>query len=289
MAGTLAKPKLSQLKPLITLAVFLGAWFVLPPVLKNTLRNTLNEFQAPLWLGSSYVRDLQTTLNLQVRSKRALAEAVRDLSRENAYYRLELQRRRDLEAYTGRLEDLLELPSRPAYRYEVARVIRRDLSAWWQQIVIRKGRDFGIYEGAAVVFEGGVVGRVARVHPYTSEVELITSPSFRMAVHFKNDSRPITYQGRLYTNFSQPFGKISNVPPDISVTAGNASELVSSRLGGTFPAGLTVGRIHRLQPGRDGLFQAGTVSLDPRLLTLQEVAVAIPLIPAEEPFPPDSE
>ena len=58
-------------------------------------------------------------------------------------------------------------------------------------------------------------------------------------------------------------------------------KLVSTRLGGTFPPGLMIGRVNWLEPGSTGIFQAGTVALDPSLLSLREVAVLIPLYPID--------
>lgn len=273
----MAKFSPAQAKPFILLGVFLGLWFVLPVFLKNFARDTLYEFQAPLWTASSVVRDLQTTLHLRTRPRSELVEALRDLSRENALHRLE-RGHRELDAeYIRRLEHLLNLPSRPEYQYEIARVVRRDLNAWWQRLTIRKGRDYDIPVGAAVVFAGGVVGRVVEVHAFTSEVELVSSPLFRMAAQFEGDLRPVTYNGARHTQFSIPQGRVSDVPPDLQPSPGRPLTLVSSELGGVFPAGLTIGTIHELAPGRDGLFQTGPVRLDERLLTLREVSILIPL------------
>lgn len=232
-------------------------------------------------MATSTLRDLQITTNLRTESKARLVEAIRDLSRENVLLRLEREQLDEDREYIRRLENLLDLPSRPDFRYEVARVVRRDLSAWWQRITIRKGEDFDIPEGAAVIFAGGVVGRVVEVHNFTSEVELVSSPFFRMAAKFKGDRRPVTYSGRLHTQFTQPFGTVSDAPSDLTVSPSRPSILVSSELGGVFPSGLTIGEVFRLSPGRDGLFQTGPVMLDERLLTLSEVAVLIPLTPED--------
>ena len=89
------------------------------------------------------------------------------------------------------LEEILRLPSYPAYRYETARVARRDLSGWWRQFVIRKGRNYGLTVGAPVIFSGGVVGRIREVHAYTAVVDLISSPALRIAASVQGDNRPI--------------------------------------------------------------------------------------------------
>lgn len=182
-----------------------------------------------------------------------------------------------LQEEVGRLEALLELPSENGYRYEIARVARRDLTAWWQRFTIRKGRNYGIPEGAAVVYAGGVVGRVREVHAYTSVIELVSSPGFRMAASLEGESRPVTYQGLPNPPFVPPIGEAMNIPPDVRVSRAEPRRLVSSRLGGVFPEGLTIGLITAVEPGSDGYFQQGLVQLDPELSSLKEVAIVVPL------------
>ncbi|MFP4283184.1 MAG: rod shape-determining protein MreC, partial [Opitutales bacterium] len=153
---------------------------------------------------------------------------------------------------------------------------------WWQEFVIRKGRRDGVREGYAVVFAGGVVGRVKEVHTYTAVVELLTSPNFRVAAHFEGDLRPIQFQGGRNQPLSDPRGLLTNVPPDVHSPDNAPRRVVSSRLGGVFPDGLTLGYAERLELEENGLFQRGEARLDARLLSLREVAVLIPLNPPAE-------
>ncbi len=121
---------------------------------KSFARASFFEFTAPIDAAASYARDLQEYWSLRLHSKPELIEAGRDLARVNASFALAAEQNAALQAEIARLEADLRLPPRPAYRYETARVIRRDLSAWWQRLVIRKGRDFGIPVGAPVVYAG---------------------------------------------------------------------------------------------------------------------------------------
>ncbi len=210
-------------------------------------------------------------------SRKELYEAGRDMARLNSAYELSLQEMAALREELGRIEKLLALPTLPKFHYEMARVARREQSLWWQQMVIQKGKMHGIPEGAAVVFSGGVVGRIREVHAYTSVVELVTSPSFRMAAHLEEDERPVIYQGTVNLPFTLPRGKVMNVPPDVVLTSSAPRRLVSSRLGGVFPDGLTIGWVDRLITSPDGLFQSGRPVISKELLSLKEVAVLIPV------------
>lgn len=273
----MALKRLSQFKPLVVLLVFLAAWWVTPVMVKRWLQTGFYEFQAPLAAAESHLEDLQSYWTLRGQSKREMIEAGRDLARENARLTVQLQDNRSLGAEISRLETLLDLPSHPDFRYEVARVARRDLSAWWQQIIIRKGANYGIPVGAAVIYKGGVVGRVREVHATTSVVELVSSSGFRMAANVVGEDRPVTYQGLLNPPFSNPLGEVLNVPAAVKVSPSQPMRLVSSRLGGIFPEGLTIGEVVELTPGSDGFFQQGRVQLNPDLGALREVAVVIPI------------
>ncbi len=264
-------------KPIVLLLGLLLTWLLLPAVFKSYSRAGFFEFQAPLWVTAAEFKNLGDSWALRAHSKKELYETGRDLARLNSAYELKLQEIDALRDELSRLERILVLPSLPRFQYRIARVVRRDQSSWWQQLVIQKGKLHGIPVGAAVVYSGGVVGRIREVHAYTSVVELATSPGFRMAAHFDNDERPVTYQGAVNLPFSSPRGKVMNVPPDVVVTASVPRRLTSSRLGGVFPDGLTIGWVNRLTTSPDGLFQSGQPYLDKNLLSLKEVAVLIPL------------
>jgi rod shape-determining protein MreC len=273
--------RFDQARPFVTLGIVLLVWLLLPLGVKSFTRVTFFELQAPFAAAQSYVQDLQEFWALRARPKNEIIEAGRDLARLNAAYELRLQENEQLRAEILRLENLLKLPPLPAYRLEPARVARRDFSGWWQRLVIRKGSNHGITVGAPVVFTGGVVGRVVEVYAYTAVVDLISSPTFRVAASAEGDSRPISYQGGINESFRAPRGVIEFVPVDISAGPQQPKRLVTSGLGGVFPPGLTIGEITRLEPSTDGLFKSGEVRLDDRLGELTEVTVLIPLNPEE--------
>ncbi len=278
----MAKHRLDKLKPLVALGVFLLAWWIVPTIFKSFLRISFTEFQAPSWVATSYLNDLEDFWARRSHSKVELIEAGKELERNNARYQVMAQRYETLEAEVERLQAILDLPNQREFRNEVARVIRRDHNAWWSQLIIRKGRDFGVTEGAAVIFSGGVVGRVVEVNAFTSRVDLITSPNFRIAAQFEKDQRPVIYQGIPQSSFGDPSGSVRDAPQDLVANSHDPLKLVTTHLGGTFPAGLTIGTVSWLEPDSSGIFQTGDVVLDKRLLNLREVTILIPLNPSTE-------
>lgn len=255
------------------------AWLVVPTVIKRIARLTFFELQAPLDVAASYVRDLQDYWSMRTRSKNDLIAAYRELGGLTAKYAHAAEENAALRQEIARLEALFQLPSFANYRSETARVVRRDFSGWWQQLIIRKGRNHGITEGSPVIFIGGVVGRVRAVHAYTAVVDLISSPQVRLAATFEGDDRPVSFQGGENAPFTPPQAIVEFVPLDIFASVSDPKPLVTSGLGGVFPRGLRLGDVVQLEPSTDGLFKTGRVVLDPRLNQLTEVTVLVPLSP----------
>jgi rod shape-determining protein MreC len=272
-------PRFDQARPFVTLGLVALVWLLVPTAIKTFSRASFFELTAPVTLSLERIRALQDYWALRLQSKNDLIEAGRDLARLNASYELAVGENVELKAEISRLEELLRLPSFHDYRYEHARVARRDFSGWWQRILIRKGRNFGIPAGAPVVFAGGVVGRVTEVHAATAVVELITSPNVRLAGVVQGDTRPVSFQGGINPTFAPPTGLAEFIPLDIVVTPLAPKRLVTSGFGGVFPPGLFLGWLQRADLGSDGLFKSGEVKLDERLGSLTEVTVLVPLLP----------
>jgi rod shape-determining protein MreC len=266
-------------KPFLTLGLVVAAWLVVPVAVKTFSRASFFELTAPVTVAADYARVLQEYWGLRLHSNHELIEAGRDLARLNASYELAVSQNNELRGEITRLESLLRLPSFATYRYEPARVARRDFSGWWQRIVIRKGKNYGIPINAPVVFTGGVVGKVTEVYATTAVVELITSPNVRLVGVVEGDDRPFSFQGGLNSTLGPAKGIVEHVPLDLFAATTAPKRLVTAGFGGVFPPGLTIGQIVLLEPSSDGLFKTGEVKLDDRLGSLAEVTVLVPLNP----------
>ena len=269
-------------RPFAILGVVGLLWLLTPVALKRLARVSLFEFGAPADFAASYARDLQQYWSLRTRSTNELLQTARDLANLNAGYEARIQENEALREEVRRLEEALHLPSNPEYRTEIARVVRRDFGTWSQRLVIRKGRNAGLPVGAPVIFSGGVVGRVAEVHAYTAVVDLVSSPTLRIAAVADGDSRPFSFEGGPNPPFTQARGSVEFVPLDVYASPESPKRIVTAGLGGVFPAGIVIGYIQNLELDTGGLFKSGTVLLDPRLNELHEVAVLVPLNPEQQ-------
>ena len=266
-------------RPFAVLGIGLVLWLLVPAALKRLAQVSLFEFGAPADFAASYARDLQQYWSLRTRSPNELIQTARDLANLNASYEVRIQENDTLREEVHRLEDILRLPSSSEYRMEIARVVRRDFSTWSQRLVIRKGRSAAIPVGAPVIFTGGVVGRVSEVYAYTAVVDLISSPTLRIAAMVDGDSRPFRFQGGPNPPVAQARGSVEFVPLAIFASPAAPKRIVTAGLGGVFPPGIVIGHVQNLELDTGGLFKSGTVLLDPRLNELHEVAVLIPLNP----------
>lgn len=272
--------RLDQARPFFTLGIVMLAWLLLPAAVKRFVRLSFYELRAPVDIAASYVGDLQDFWSQKTRTNNELISAARDLAALNASYEMRIREDNRLRTEIARLEELLRLPSYGEFRSEPARVVRRDFNAWWQRIIIRKGRNHGILVGSPVIYSGGLAGRVVEVHATSSVVELISSPGLRLAAVFDGDDRPVSFQGGVNPPLRPAQGLLEFVPLDLFATAASPRALVTSGLGGVFPPGLTVGQVVQLDASTDGLFKTGRVRIDDRLGRVTEVSVLVPLDPS---------
>ena len=271
----LLKKRLRSLKPFLYLIYFLLFWIFTPPVLKHLLNTGLREFQAPLYWGISSIRDIQNYWILESQSKIELIETIRDLERTNAHYENLRQTILSQKKQIRQLEKMLSLPPLPDYNVRIARVAQRNLQQWNQTLLLRTNFSEKIPIGSPVIFRGGVVGRIKASNAFTATVELITNPSFRMVAKIDQNQHPLTYRGQANLPFTKPQAIVQYVPTDITIQPNEPLWLVSSALGGVFPDGLRIGQIKKLEVDSQGLFQSGSVFLDPELNQLSEVSILI--------------
>ncbi len=272
----MARIRLDRLTPIVTLIVFLIIWWLTPSFIKLFTQASFEEIQAPIWIATDSLETLANNTVNKTKSKQALIDTIAELKRQNAYYKQIKNINENYKTEIDRLQSILDLPSRDRFRYELAHVIQRNMGSWWQTIRINKGSKHGIEEGDAVIFIGGVVGRISKTNYYTSQIDLLSNHSFRISASFINDNRPLFYQGKGPDLWGQPKGRIKNAPQDLTTNSVKPLQLVTTGLGGTFPEGIIIGLVPWLEPDNTGMFQAGEVLLDKRLLGIQEVAVLIP-------------
>jgi rod shape-determining protein MreC len=148
-----------------------------------------------------------------------------------------LQRYEALEAETQRLRALRDNTAGVTDRFVIGDIMNVDLDAFRERVLVDKGAGDGIYVGQAVLDSGGVFGQVARVGQLTSEVILVSDAAHAIPVQINRNGLRTVAVGTGDTNRL----KLPYLPTSADVVAGDL--LVTSGLGGGFPAGYPVGTI----------------------------------------------
>lgn len=184
------------------------------------------------------------TVSLAERS--ALLEENELLRRDQLNASARLQRLAALEAENARLRELLESTARLTDRVLVAEILSVDLNPYRQRFNLNRGAADGAYVGQALLDAQGVVGQLVKVNPMTAEAVLITDADHAVPVSInRNGLRTIAIgagdSGRL---------RLPYLTNSADVRVGDL--LLSSGLGGVFPAGYPVGRVVevRARPGQ---------------------------------------
>lgn len=131
---------------------------------------------------------------------------------------------------------------------QLASLIDIDLDPFRHRIVLDAGSNRGVREGLAVIDGRGVVGQVIAVSPLNSTAMLVSDPSHAVPVQVvRSGLRTIAFGTGRIDQLLLP-----NIPLSADVRVDD--QLITSGLGGTFPAGFPVGQITRLDPDATRLF-----------------------------------
>jgi len=166
-----------------------------------------------------------------------------------------LQRFEALEAETRRLRALRDNTAGVGARFLVGNVMDVDLDAFRERVLVDKGAHDGVYVGQAVLDSGGVFGQVARVGEMTSEVILISDAAHAIPVQDNRNGLRTIAVGT---------GDVGHIKlPYISTAADivKGDLLVTSGLGGGFPAGYPVGMVTEVK--RDPAQSLADVEVSP--------------------------
>jgi rod shape-determining protein MreC len=172
-----------------------------------------------------------------------------------------------LRAENAQLRRLLEARERLPRPSTLAEILYRGRDPFSRKVIIDKGSRQGIRLGQAVIDDIGVVGQVTRVYPLLSEVTLITDKEQRTPVQvLRNGLRAVIYGG----------GERGTL--DLSYTAANADVLaddvlVTSGIDGTYPAGLPVAKVARIE--RDAAYSFAKITCVPTAGTDQNRQVLV--------------
>lgn len=229
------------------------------------------------WSSSSdYVGGLQKAVSAEAKARTELAAMAARAARVE-----------QLAHENTRLRALLELRPALKVRSQAAEILYDAPDAYSRKVIIDRGARHGIALASPVINEGGVLGQVTRVYPYSAEVRLLTDKEAAIPVLNKRT------QAR-----SAAFGNPNGAGLELRFMAGNADVLVGDELStsgvdGIYPAGIPVAKVTNIDRRVDSGF--ARISLMPvaqpdsvrHVLVLEPVGTQMPPRPEpEEPAKP---
>jgi len=133
----------------------------------------------------------------------------------------------------------------------LAYIVMRDPKSRVRFFTINRGDKEGVRVGAPAVYQGNLIGRVITVSSNQAVVATILNPNFRVSIqHLKSGTN-----GILETTPQSI--RIKYFLRDVPIQPGDT--IVTSGFGSFAPPGLLVGRIDRVEEGKDLFFQELTL------------------------------
>lgn len=203
------------------------------------------------WISSRYlaIRDFVTAprdvtrlnqLNAQLEAEVArLQSQIIDLQQQNS----------ELQVLSALLDFAREHAEN---EYITAAVIGRDVSPFLHYLIINRGSDDGLRRGMPVVSSQGLVGRIAAVTGDGARVQLLTDPGTAINVRIQPSGAEALLRGSITGDLT-----VEAIPQDANVQTGDL--ILTSGLGGNYPANILIGQISGVRQRPVELFQSATV------------------------------
>ena len=214
----------------------------------NYLRSMLAFAVYPLQTLASFPVDAYTSISGTVISYLDLQKENQRLKEAKLVNDAKLLKLDALEKENIRLRVLLENSFQLGEQVLIAELLSVKLVPYEHTVVVNKGSRFGVHPKQPVLDANGIVGQVIRALPNTSEVMLITDPDHAIPVEVnRNGLRTIAFGTGQPNRLHLPFlaNNADVVPGDLLVTSG---------LGGGFPAGYPVAVVDKFEARPDKSF-----------------------------------
>lgn len=142
--------------------------------------------------------------------------------------------------------------AQPQNEYKAAAVIFRDPSPFLQYVIINLGSDDDLRRGMPVVNPQGLVGRISGVTANAARVQLITDPASLVNIRIQPSESDAVLQGSITSDLS-----VDLIPKDDVINPGDL--VLTSGLGGNYPAGIIIGQIASVRTQATALFKEASI------------------------------
>lgn len=201
-------------------------------------------FSKPTHYVTNVIGNIDAILNTYEENKRLKARLTEYAENQAALMDVQAENKR-LRDIIGKEEDLR------AYEPVHATVISRNPDQWEEKIIIDKGQVHGVKENMAVITANGLIGKIILVNKFTSTVELLSTENrnFRVAAVIPGEKHAFG----LIEGYDRTRRELIMKRIDSSFEVEEGQKVISSGLGGIFPAGLFIGEVTEVSTDDHGL------------------------------------
>jgi rod shape-determining protein MreC len=146
-----------------------------------------------------------------------------------------------LQQENQQLRNLEGLQIRNEFTTQLVEVIYAERDLFSRKVLVNKGANADVRLGQVVMDDNGIVGQITRVYPWLSEVTLVTEKDHAVPVQvLRNGLRAIVFGAGDTSQLSLRY-----MPNSADIQ--NDDVLVTSGIDGTYPAGIPVARVIKVE------------------------------------------
>lgn len=186
-----------------------------------------------------------------------------------------------LKEENNQLRRLFDAQERTPLKSVLAEILFAGRDPFSRKVVIDKGSQSGIQAGQPVIDDVGVIGQVTRVYLLMSEVTLLSDKDQAIPLQvLRNGLRAVAYGGA-------EGGMLDLRFMAANADVRNGDTLVTSGIDGTYPPGLPVATVARIE--RDAAYAFAKITLTPTAGTDRYRQVLVLSSETKAPTPPEAE
>jgi rod shape-determining protein MreC len=235
---------------------------LLSKIKPSSISSVFSKTQEALAKNVYYIKDTLKSIKYVSSAK----TGIQALSEKNIYLDLQNQ---SLIAENERLKKSLQMKTGNTFRQYTkcfGSVIDANDDGFIQYYLIDKGAGDGVARGDGVVAQDGVLGRIYFIMPDASRVQLLIDADSRISVRVERSKVVGILIGKGYN-----LCELDYVPKEEDIIEGDV--LVTSGLGKSFPEGIRVGKVIKVDKKTDGLSMTVKVKPYVSVFNIQEVMV----------------
>ncbi len=252
--------------------------------ISSAIRNQASVLVSPVWwLASRPYSVWQTTISA-MRSNQKLRSQVKVLESKQLKSDLVNQQIAALQSENSALRALLSAKQRIAYEARLVELVSINPEPTQKRFVIDKGADLGVRLGQVLIDARGLVGQVSEVYASKALVISITDADHALPVMVSRSG----FRSILFGQGNDRILSLANLTPSDDIKVGDV--LLTSGVGGRFPAGIPVGVVRQFKQDEALAFVSAQVQPYARIaygrqLLLLDVIKVQAAPPASKPAP----